>query len=263
MPYRYAKWLFVYTFILYAHFVATSLNSLASQIIDDVSSNLTVRTELNRERVYDSIFQTAASLIRSWQLKGQQLSLPPFCTNIPPIKMQVADFTLGGLLAGEHVYQDPRAEARSFGLPVELLRQYVRIPYVMTWGSSTGLGRPAIDYLGSMDGRVKLDVFTGEDYKFATSRRYTGRQPFCWVQENVAWLFSPTPLPWQEVVMRAVLDDQRDMAEFGRIFDADETRLDWPQDFSAEVANTLTNNFITKYARARKGEPADGNLSQA
>lgn len=242
--------------------MAYSLNAIVSQILADSSSNLNVRTDLNREHVCDALMQMLATMIRDWHLKGVQVDMVRFCTVIPGAGLPVrcGDFTYGGLLLGEHVTVPEPEYVRAFGLPVEQLRAYVRLPRLMLWGGSKGLGYPAVNYLGSIDGREKLDIYTGEDWKYAPHNRYTGHHAFAWLQDNVAWLFSPRPIRWRELLLRGVLADFRDMAEFGREYDFDETPCPWPDDVSNDLVTGFANRYISMYGRAGKGQPADGNL---
>ena len=240
--------------------MVNTFNGIVSQIMADVSNNLKLRTDLNREHVGDAVLQLVPAIVRQYLLAGRQVPMRPFCTSIPRLPVLQADFTQAGLLA-EHVYHDPRDEARSFGLPVEQLRACVRLPRLINWGGFIGDDKPAIDYLGPASGMRSLDIYTGNDYLYAAHRRFTGSEAFAWVNDDVAWLFSRTPLPYTDLIGRMVLVDVAEMAEFGRHFDENEAANPWPPDFSDELCKQLTNRYISMYARYSGLMPNEGNTT--
>lgn len=239
--------------------MAKPFAALISQIFNNATNNGRLATDLNRALIADEFLQLMAKQLRQTLVSGKQISMTPFCTPLPELKVQVADFTQGGLLS-EDVYRRADADARAFGLPIEQMRQYVRLPELINWGGYMGEDKPAIEYLGPLRGTQRLIVYTGNDHLTHAHRRAAGNAPFAWVNGNVAWLFSRTPLTWTELTCRCVLADPRQSAEFGREYDEYETPFPAPDDFVDDIAMQLINRYISMYGRFNGAvRPNDGN----
>lgn len=241
--------------------MAKPFNALVSQVMHNTSNALRIDTGLQRGLVSDDLVQTRADLLRKYAAAGKRVAMSAFSQTLPALPLEVADFSFGATLA-EHRFDDSLSELHALGLPVERLRQFVRLPELLSAGSFVGLDEPAVEYVGAPNGVRALQVFTGSAYQFMQHRRYTGRQPFVCIINGVAWVFTNTQaLPYINLPFRGVLADPRDAQDYGAIFDLEETPFPAPTDFAAECVQVMTNKYISMYGRAKKGLSDGNNLS--
>lgn len=228
---------------------------LYSQVKNNVSNGLrgaTANQNYTEEQVMDDLLQTRAALWKEYTAKGVTLSKRPFQQTLGRVPVRTKDF--GQATVSERGRRsDPMLEA---GLPLEILQQYVQLPPLLTPDFTSG--HQAIEFLGAPAQRLPLRLLYGNDYLYTQYERYTGREPFAWINGQDCWLFAATPLPHSHLVLRAALSDPREANEYGGWHNFEEDPFPIPDDFVNTIVERVTNKYISMYGRLNV-QPNTGN----
>jgi hypothetical protein len=207
--------------------VESSLNSIASQILNDTYAGLKApNTFAVPARQIKDEFGQARNRYIFEQVELNRLDREGYMQNIPKLNLVKKDFVGLGLSTSRKEY-------------------WAEIPK-----SISIVGLDAFSYISTLDGATDFKIVFDDDYKWAAYDKYTGKKPMAWIQGTNLWILNPPVANLSSIKLRYILDNPKSINGVAGIKFMDDDPYPCPGHAIGAIKDKLVNDYLRRYRLA-------------